>query len=138
MSIDDRRQQIEKLQDLVSKGKDIDVAAEFDQLVDYLQDHGYDIVKRDYPETTEEKIQKHTEALFESDSPRSPKEIEESIKDMCKRLKVEPEDAMHIWKSQMREQMDRATSSGRTADFAELLEYIKVGHSLINQTQRDE
>lgn len=138
MSIDDRKRQIDKLQEKLKKGEEIDVAEEFDELIDYLKDHGYDIVKRDYPETTEERVRSYIEELMEADSPRSAAEVERGIKNMAQRADVKPEDVMHIWQSQMRNVIERAANSGRTADFAELIEYIKAGHSIINQTQNNE
>jgi DNA-directed RNA polymerase subunit F len=138
MSINDRKIQINKLQDLVSDGKDINVAEEFDELVDYLQDHGYDIVKRDYPETTEERVRSYAKKLMKADSPRSAAEVERGIKDMARRAAVKTEDVMEIWHSQMKNVMERASNTGQTEDFAQLVEYIKAGHSIINQTQNNE
>lgn len=137
MSLSDRQKQVQKLQEKIEQGEDIDVTEEFDKLVDYLQNHGYEIVKRDYPKTSEEKIESYSEELFEADSPRTAVEVEKGIKNMAKRADVKPEDVMHIWQSQMKNLMERAAGSGRTSDFAELIEYIKAGHSITNQIQND-
>lgn len=133
MSLSDKKQQVKKLQDKLKQGKDIDVTEEFDQLVDYLQDHGYEIVKRDYPKTTEEKTRESTEELKKADSPRNAAQVEKGIKDMARRADVKPEDVMQIWQSQMKNMIERASASGRDEDFAELIEYIKAGRSIKNQ-----
>lgn len=138
MSISEREQQVRRLQEKISEDKEIDVAEEFDQLVDYLREHGYDIVKKEYPETTEEKLQEYNETLADTESPRSVKKIEEGVKEICRRAVVDPENMLHIWESQLRSAMERAKNSRRTTDFAELREYIKAGHSIAKQLQNDE
>lgn len=137
MSLSDRKKQIEKIQKKIANGSEIDLTDNFDKLVDYLKEHGYDIVKKDYPETTEEEAKRRAADLMETDSPRSATEVERGIKNMARRADVGPEDVMKIWQSQMKNVMERAANSGRAADFAELVEYIKAGHSITNQTQNN-
>lgn len=128
--IDQRKQQIEKLQDLVSKGEEIDVAGQFDDLVDYLRDHGYDIVKRKYPKTTEERTREHISELESVEGARTPTEIEKSLKKASERLDTEPE---KVWEEHVIQAVARCRTYKRDADFMELINYIKAGHSLINQ-----
>lgn len=42
--ISKKEKQVRQLQKKISKDEDIDVTEEFDELVDYLQTHGYNIV----------------------------------------------------------------------------------------------
>ena len=44
MSISEKKKQVKRLQEKISESGDIDLTGEFDKLVDYLQNHGYNIV----------------------------------------------------------------------------------------------
>lgn len=46
MSVEDRKQQIEHLQELTGEESFEDLMSEFDKLVDMLREHGYTIEKR--------------------------------------------------------------------------------------------
>ena len=131
--ISKREKQVRQLQKKISKDEDIDVTEEFDELVDYLQNHGYRIVKKKYPQIDAEKIKKHTEKLDEADPSRTAKQIEESVKEMSKRAAVNPENMLHIWELQFSNAIERSRDSKRSEDFAELQEYIKAGHSIAKQ-----
>jgi hypothetical protein len=134
MSLSDKQKQVQKLQEKLEKGKDIDVAAEFDDLVDYLQEHGYEIIKRNMPPTTEDRTRRHSEALREA-KPRSPADIERSIKKSIKRLEASPEE---VWHREVQSAIERAKELGRDVDFAEAINYIKAAHSIKKQLQTDE
>ena len=133
MSLSDRKKQIKQIQKKLKKGSDIDPAEDFDDLVDYLQDCGFKIVKKEYPQIDAEKIKKHTEKLDEADPSRTAKQIEESVKEMSKRAAVNPENMLHIWELQFSNAIERSRDSKRSEDFAELQEYIKAGHSIAKQ-----
>lgn len=135
MSISEKKKQVKRLQEKISESGDIDLTGEFDELVDYLQTHGYDIVKKEYPQIDEDTIQKHTEKLNEADPSRTAKQIEESVKEMSKRAAVDPENMLHIWELQLSNAMERSRESKGSKDFAELQEYIKAGHSIAKQLQ---
>ena len=138
MSLSDRKKQIKQIQKKLKKGSDIDPAEDFDDLVDYLQDCGFKIVKKKYPQIDEDTIQKHTEDLAESEPSRTAKQIEESVKEMSKRAAVDPENMLHIWELQLSNAVERSRESKRSEDFSELEEYIKAGHSIAKQLQSDE
>lgn len=134
MSLSDKEKQVQKLQEKLKKGKDIDVAAEFDDLVDYLQEHGYEIIKRNMPPTTEDRTQRHSEALREAEA-RSPADIERSIKKSIKRLGASPE---AVWHREVQSAVERARALARDEDFAEAINYIKAAHSITKQLQNNE
>ncbi len=135
MSISEKKKQVKRLQEKISESGDIDLTGEFDKLVDYLQNHGYKIVKKKYPQIDEDTIQRHTEKLSEADPSRTAKQIEESVKEMSKRAAVDPENMLHIWELQLSSAMERSKGSKSSKDFAELQEYIKAGHSIAKQLQ---
>lgn len=135
MSLSDRKEQVQKLQEKLEKGEEIDVAAEFDKLVDYLREHGYEIVKREFPETNQSRTEEYTRKLEEEENVRTPTEIEESLKDLCRQMDSDPEE---VWGAQVFEVVRRCKKTGRTRDFAELIEYIRAGHSLIKQTNNEQ
>ena len=135
MSISEKKKQVKRLQEKISESGDIDLTGEFDKLVDYLQNHGYKIVKKKYPQIDEDTIQRHTEKLSEADPSRTAKQIEESVKEMSKRAAVDPENMLHIWELQLSSAMERSRESKSSKDFSELQEYIKAGHSIAKQLQ---
>jgi len=132
MSLSDRKEQVQRLQEKLKQGEDIDVAAEFDDLVDYLQDHGYEIVKRDLPPTTKERTEEHNQSL---EGARPAHEIERSIKQTMKKLDA---DAESVWRHEVQEAVERARAFGRDRDFAEAINYIKAAHSITKQLQDNE
>jgi len=135
MSISEKKKQVKRLQEKISENEDIDLTGEFDELVDYLQTHGYSIVKKKYPEIDEDTIQKHTEDLAKANPSRTVGQIEESVKEMSKRAAVDPENMLHIWELQLSNAVERSRESKRSEDFSELQEYIKAGHSIAKQLQ---
>lgn len=134
MSLSDKEKQVQKLQEKLKKGKDIDVAAEFDDLVDYLQDHGYEIIKRNMPPTSEDRTQRHSEALKETEA-RTPTDIERSIKKSIKQLDASPKEISH---REVQSAVERAFEFENERDFAEAINYLKAAHSITKQLQTDE
>lgn len=132
MSLSDRKEQVQRLQEKLKQGDEIDVAAEFDDLVDYLQNHGYEIVKRDLPPTTKERTEEHNQSLGGA---RPIHEIERSIKEAIKSLDATPK---AVWRNEVREAVNRAQAFGRDRDFAEAVHYIKAAHSITKQIQDNE
>lgn len=134
MSLSDRKLQVEKLQEKLKQGDELDVAAEFDDLVDYLRDHGYEIIKRNIPVTDESRTQRHNEALKEAEG-RTVAEIEKSIKESIKRFDSSPES---VWQREVESAIERARAFQRDEDFAEAIQYIKAAHSITKQLQNNE
>lgn len=132
MSLSDRKEQVRRLQEKLKKGDELDVAAEFDDLVDYLESHGYEIVKRGMPPTTKERTEEHNAEL---EGARSVHEIERSIKEAIQTLDASPE---AVWRNEIKEAIERARAFKRDRDFAEAINYIKAAHSITKQLQDNE
>jgi hypothetical protein len=134
MSLQEKQQQIDAIKSAIKKGDEIDIEGQFDDLVDYLSDRGYEIVKREFPPTEEKRTKGYAEDLFGRDDVRTAAEIEEWMKSVCRSQKLEPDDVFEFMGQAV---IGRAVKSGDPKDYAEAIEYIKAGYSLIKQTQDD-
>jgi hypothetical protein len=131
----DRSKQVEAIKSAIQSESEIDIQGQFDDLVDYLRDRGYDIVKKQYRPTSKDDIESLSEKLFDRNDIRSADELIRWMKRISKNQDVEPQKAFQIFGEIA---IRRAASSGDSKDFAEIIEYTKAGHAFLKQTQENE
>lgn len=135
MSIQDKAEQVELLKEIASSNKELDIEGKFDDLVDYLRDRGYGIVKREFKPTTPEDLQKESEKLFGRTDVRDAEDLERFLKRVCRERDLDPSDAFEtLGEAAIRV----AAASGQSKDFAQAIEYIKAGHAFIQETKKSD
>lgn len=131
MSIQDKAEQVELLREIASSNKELDIEGKFDDLVDYLRNRGYAIVKRKFKPT--ENLEEYNEEIFDRNDVRSAENLERWLKRTCRERDLDPSAAFQTLGEAA---IKRAAASGHSKDFAQAIEYIKAGHAFIQETKK--